>query len=239
LELPGGHKGDATSDDGGQTWRQVSGLKGADLMGWVINPEDPSKVYAGGHPGFYRSGDGGESWTRDNTGLPGSDVHGLGVGPENTDTLYAFIVQRGLYRSPDARQSWELRNARVGTMGPILVYPRDQDTLYMVSEEGFMRSTDGGEGFERLGTIPGGMAMSIDQDRQNPDTFYAASGGRVLKSTDAGESWQPAGEPLPEGVSVMTVAQSDPRLVYAGALSESGVVLFRSAYGGESWEAQN
>lgn len=62
---------------------------------------------------------------------------------------------------------------------------------------------------------------------------------RVLKSTDSGESWQPIGRGLPEGVSVVAVAQSDPQIVYAGALSESGVVLFSSADGGESWEARN
>ena len=80
--------------------------------------------------------------------------------------------------------------------------------------------------------------MSISQDRQDPDTFYAAN-GRVLKSDNGGESWRPVGEGLPEGVSVVQVAQSDPRIVYAGALSESGVVLFRSEDGGESWEVQN
>jgi hypothetical protein len=31
-------------------------------MGWVIDPDDPSKMYVGGHPGFYRSEDSGESW---------------------------------------------------------------------------------------------------------------------------------------------------------------------------------
>src|SRR5215207_4427528 len=48
--MVGGHEGGAISEDGGKTWRQASGLEGADPMGWVINPRDPSKMYAGGHP---------------------------------------------------------------------------------------------------------------------------------------------------------------------------------------------
>jgi photosystem II stability/assembly factor-like uncharacterized protein len=124
-------------------------------------------------------------------------------------------------------------------MGPILVDPRDSDTLYLAEEDGLLRSTDGGENWERIGEIPGGMALSTSQDRQNPDTFYAAAGGRVLKSTDGSENWQTAGAGLPEGVTVVAVAQSDPRIVYAGILNESGVVLFRSEDGGENWEARN
>jgi photosystem II stability/assembly factor-like uncharacterized protein len=236
--MVGGHEGGALSNDGGKTWQQALGLEGADPMGWVIDPSDPQKMYAGGHPGFYRSEDGGGSWSKDNTGLPGTDVHGLGIDPQNPKTLYAFIVNHGLYRSPDAGRSWELVNARQATMGSILVDPRSPDTLYMVGEGGFLRSTDGGESFERLGSIPGGMAMSISQDRQNPNTFYAAA-GQVFKSTDGGESWRAIGEGLPRGVPVVAVAQSDPRVVYAGLLSESGVILFRSEDAGESWEARN
>ena len=75
--MVGGHDGGAISTDGGKTWRQVSGLEGANPMGWVISPDDPQKMYVGGHPGFYRSEDGGKSFSQDNSGLPGTDVHGL------------------------------------------------------------------------------------------------------------------------------------------------------------------
>ncbi len=236
--MVGGHEGAAVSDDSGETWQQIEDLSGADPMGWVINPQDPSEMYVGGHPGFYRSEDGGETWSKDNSGLPGTDVHGLGIDPKNPETLYAYIVRRGLYRSPDAGQSWELVNSRQATMGPILVDPRQPNRLYMVGEEGFLSSDDGGKTWQRLGVIPGDMAMSISQDQQEPDTFYAAN-GRVLKSTDGGKSWTAVGEGLPEGISVVAVAPSDSRIVYAGALNESGVVLFRREDGGESWEAVN
>ncbi len=237
--MVGGHEGAAISDDSGQTWRQVADLEDTDPMGWAIDPKDSSKMYVGGHPGFYRSEDGGESWSKDNAGLPGTDVHGLGIDPQNPNVLYAFIVKRGLYRSPVAGQSWERVNARQATMGPILVDPREPDTLYLVGEDGFQRSDDGGKSWRQLGTIPGGMAMSISQDQQEPDTFYAAAGGRVLKSTDSGESWQPTGEGLSKGVSAVAVAPSDPRVVYAGVLEGKTARVFRSEDGGESWEARN
>jgi hypothetical protein len=96
--MVGGHEGAAISPDGGESWRQIADLSGADPMGWVINPTDPQRMYAGGHPGFFRSEDGGESWSMDNSGLPGTDVHGLGMDPQNPDTLYAFIAGGGIFR---------------------------------------------------------------------------------------------------------------------------------------------
>jgi photosystem II stability/assembly factor-like uncharacterized protein len=238
--MVGGHDGGAVSENGGKTWRQASGLEGADPMGWVIDPNDPSKMYVGGHPGFYYSEDGGKSFSQDNSGLPGTDVHGLGMDPQNPNILYAYIVKRGLYRSPDAGQRWELVNANEATMGPILVDPREPNTLYLVGgkEGGFRQSTDSGKSWRQVGTIPGGMAMSISQNQKELDTFYAAN-DRVLKSTDGGKNWQPTGDGLPSGVSAVAVSSSDPRVLYAGTLEGTNARVFRSDDGGESWRAQN
>jgi hypothetical protein len=234
----GGHDGGAISSDGGKTWRLASGLEGADPMGWVISPADPSKMYAGGHPGFYRSEDGGKSFSQDNSGLPGTDVHGLGMDPQDPDTLYAYIVGHGVYRSTNAGVSWVPVNSEIGTMGPILVDPQDPDTLYLALEDMFLKSDDAGESWQQVGTIPGDVTTWVAQDRKAPDTFYAASGG-VYKSADGGESWQQVGDGLPERVSVVEVAQSDPQIVYAGVLEGDTATVYRSNDGGESWRAQN
>jgi photosystem II stability/assembly factor-like uncharacterized protein len=237
--MVGGHDGGAISEDGGQTWVQASGLEGADPMGWVINPDDPQKMYIGGHPGFYHSEDGGKSWTQDNSGLPDTDVHGLGMDPQNPETLYAYMVDAGLYRTPDAGESWVPLSSEAGTMRPILVDPRESGTLYISSMEGsFRKSTDGGETWRTVSPIPGGMVMSISQSWEDPDTFYAANGQQVLKSTDGGEGWRPVREELP-GVSAVAVAPNAPRIVYAGVLEGDTASVFRSEDGGESWEAQN
>ncbi len=236
--MVGGHDGAAMSNDGGKTWRQINDLEGTDPMGWVVSPDEPAKMYAGGHPGFYRSEDGGKTWSQDNSGLSGTDVHALGMDPQNPNHLYAYIVGHGVYRSPNAGVSWEPVNSEIGTMGPILVDPRDSYTLYLALKDMFLKSDDAGKSWEQVGTIPGDVATWVAQDRKVPDTFYAASGG-VYKSTDGGESWQQVGDGLPERVSVVEVAQSNPRVVYAGVLEGDTATVYRSDDGGESWEARN
>jgi len=235
----GGHDGGAISSNGGKTWTQAPGLEGADPMGWVIDPNDPQKMYVGGHPGFYRSEDGGKSFSQDNSGLPGTDVHGLGMDPQKPETLYAYIVDHGTYRSPDGGESWVPVSSEAGVMGPILVDPKDSDTLYVSSMQGgFRKSVDGGRTWRTVAPIPGGMVMSISQDWENPDTFYAANGSEVLKSTDGGENWRPVGGELP-GVSAVAVSPSDPQIVYAGVLEGDTASVYRSGDGGENWEARN
>ncbi len=124
-------------------------------------------------------------------------------------------------------------------MGPVLVDFRNSKNLYLAGMAGgFRKSENGGESWQKVGTIPGEMLMSSVQVRKNPDTFYAVGGG-VFKSADGGESWKPVGEGLPENASVVAVAQSDPQTVYAGALGADGVALFRSEDGGKSWQARN
>ena len=124
-------------------------------------------------------------------------------------------------------------------MGPILVDPRDSDTLYISSMQGgFMRSADGGRTWQTVGTMPSEMMMSISQSWEEPDTFYAANGRQVLKSTDSGESWRPVGEEFP-GVSVAAVAPNDPDIVYAGVLESDTASVYRSNDGGQTWQAQN
>jgi hypothetical protein len=88
-----------------------------------------------------------------------------------------------------ASKRWEPVNAEFGAMGPILLDPWRQNTLYLAAmNSSFQRSTDGGETWQRPGTIPGEMVMSSSLDKENPDTFYAA-GGAVFKSTNGDRNW--------------------------------------------------
>jgi photosystem II stability/assembly factor-like uncharacterized protein len=237
--MVGGHEGAALSTDGGKTWQQLSGLAGADPMGWVIDPHHPQTMYAAGHPGFYRSADGGKSWSTDNSGLPGTDVHGLGMDPRHPNVLYAYVVGQGIVKSLDSGAHWTLVNGGMKLMGPILVDPRTSTRLYLADSQGaFDQSMDGGKTWHQLSMIPGGMTMSVSQDPQAPSTFYAANGA-VLKSTDGGKNWQQTGSGLSGPASAVAVAPSNSQIVYAAVLDGTAARVFRSDDGGAQWQAQN
>jgi uncharacterized protein (TIGR03437 family) len=63
------------SDDGGAHWENVSGFRGASLIGialrdLVIAPGNSDEIVAAGAAGVFRSADGGRSWSGLNEGLP-------------------------------------------------------------------------------------------------------------------------------------------------------------------------
>lgn len=236
--LVGGHQGAAVSADGGTSWRQIAGLNGADPMGLVIDPRDHRQVYAAGHPGLRRSLDGGSTWSDQTGTLPGTDVHGLGMDPRHPDVLYAYVVGQGVLRSVDGGAHWAVVNATQSVMGPILVDPATGTTLHLADPQGgFQESVDGGRTWQQVGSIPGGMAMWIDQDQRHPRTFYAANGG-IVRSDDGGRIWR-AMAGAPSGVSTVSVAPSDSRILYAAALQGTGAQVFRSPDGGQHWQARN
>jgi hypothetical protein len=227
----GGHGGAGASTNGGRTWTQVASLDGADPMGWEMDPKDPSRHYLGGHPGFQVSTDGGRTFTRRNQGLPATDVHGLGRDPVS-GRLYATVVGHGLLASDDQGATWTMVNAAVQTMGPILINPKDPQTLYLSDMQNLLRSTDGGRSWQRLGAIPGAMWIARSADGA---TFLAAAGGQILKSTDAGRTFATIGPP-PTAVAAVAFADRTGQRLYAAGLEGERAVVFRSDDGGARWQ---
>jgi len=113
------------SDDGGFTWQSLgAGLPSGTI--WVkalaVSPEfaRDGTLFAGLDRGIYKSTDGGHSWQAVNTGLPHrpdgelagglalalspdypADVHRLADG-----SLFATLVEHGVYKSIDGGASW-------------------------------------------------------------------------------------------------------------------------------------
>ena len=108
--LMGTHNGFYESRDEGKSWqkRTLKGdAPGTDFMTMVVEPANPTIIYAGGHDlAVVKSADGGMNWQRAGKGLPTTDIHALAVDPKNSKRLYAWVVGSGLYRSDDGAASW-------------------------------------------------------------------------------------------------------------------------------------
>lgn len=217
-------------------WDQDRVIAMGDL---AIAPSDADQVWAGTGEedsrnsispggGIFKSTDAGMSWQL--MGLEDTQVIGrIVVHPTNPDLVYVAALghiwdsnpERGLYRTKDGGETWELVKFISDEAGfvDVAMHPRDPNVLFAAS-------------WERL---------------RGP--YFLQSGGPgsgLWKSTDGGDTWEEiAGNGFPtanKGRIGIAISQSYPRVMYAMVEAEKeeddsgGTGLYRSGDGGESWE---
>lgn len=208
----------------------------------AIAPSDPNQVWAGtgeedsrnsisAGGGIFKSTDGGESW--DLMGLEETQVIGrIRVHPTNPDIVYVAALghiwdsnpERGLYRTRDGGQTWEMVKFISDQAGfvDVILHPQDPDVIFATS-------------WERM---------------RGP--WFLQSGGPgsgLWKSIDGGDSWtEIVGNGFPateKGRIGLDISLSDPQVMYAMVEARKeedesgGSGLYRSGDGGESWEKMN
>jgi uncharacterized protein (TIGR03437 family) len=121
-----------------------------------------------------------------------------------------------------------------GTVNDIAVDPNETSIIYVATEGGVFRSTDGGGTWTQrtLGmTTPYVKTLVIDF--ASPAVLYAGTlTGGVFKSTDGSESWVAANNGLTSlSIRDMVIDPSNPATIYA--MTSAGV--FKTTTGGEAW----
>lgn len=158
-----------------------------DLMGFTI--AGPGHFYASGHPGsgsdlpnplgLIESRDGGKTWTQlSRQGQ--SDFHAL------TASSASVIGFDGTLRASTDGMSWSTLQAPAQPYS-LTASPRG-DVVLATSEDGPLRSTDGGRSWAK---IPAAPLLLLVAWASGSDTAVAAitPDGQVLTSTDAGLTW--------------------------------------------------
>ncbi|NNK33344.1 MAG: glycosyl hydrolase [Xanthomonadales bacterium] len=225
------------TDNRGTTWKSVFDGQGSYSVGavtidpnnrhtvWVGTGENVSGRHVGYGDGVYRSLNGGESW--ENMGLGESEHIGMiAVDPRDSNVVYVAAQgplwsgggDRGLYKTTDGGQNWELILAGGEYTGANEVHmdPRDPDVLFAVKHQ-------------RLRTVAALM-------NGGPESG-------IFKSTDAGKTWRELTQGLPEedmGKIGLAISPVDPDVVYATIeLGGRTGGFWRSTDGGERWEKQS
>ena len=71
----------------------------------LIDPKQPSRVYAADSETLYRSNDAGQTWESASQGLS-EPVAALALDPRQPERLYALTATGTLFRSEDGASSW-------------------------------------------------------------------------------------------------------------------------------------
>ncbi|UCF35691.1 MAG: hypothetical protein JSU96_12725 [Acidobacteriota bacterium] len=246
-------KGVFRSTDEGRSWQPVNGGLTHAAAKLVIDPLNPSTLYAatwGG--GIFRTADSGTTWVPVNNGLTAERFLELAINPVNPSILYAGAPagQRwdrigGLFRTIDCGQSWtRIDDFGCDQINTILIDPENPLTVYAgtgfadtyACPTGIFRSTDGGDSWSSINSgLPSPFTVdTLAADPLNPSILYAGNYlGKFVRSIDAGESWVVTAAYQP--AFWLVIDPLNPSILYAG--NKGGV--FRSPDQGETWVEVN
>jgi photosystem II stability/assembly factor-like uncharacterized protein len=164
------------STDAGATWTQLVGLSAqSDLE---VDPSDPAVVYGLAYGYIYKSVDGG--LTASGISL-GSLAESLALKPGNPAFLYAGTVDRGVFKSLDAGQTWSPSGTSLSgrQVVDIVFDPANPQVAYaLVVGGGVWRTPDDGATWTPFGSRleeAGPVRLAID-----------SGGRRLFAATSAG-----------------------------------------------------
>ena len=76
----------------------------------VVDPHDPTLVYAAGSAGVFHSNDSGLTWQASSDGLGTAAIVALTLNPSQPDTLFAATAEGSFFRSDDRAKNWHSIN---------------------------------------------------------------------------------------------------------------------------------
>jgi len=163
------------SDDGGRSWRVLSGFY-EDVHRVVIPRRQPESLYITGGNGIYHSPDGGETWehlTDRSARIAYPDA--LLAHPEDERLMFTA----GAKSSPGTWRNTKTADARIGRS-------RDGGRTWQLLDRGLPEHIQGNIEAMCMNVWPGGFSL-----------FAGTTDGQIFFSDDQGESWSIIARGLP------------------------------------------
>lgn len=231
------------------------GLDDQEVSTIIVNPYDPSIVYAGTRSDFsagtrgsvFKSINAGSSW---DTLLYGVDVAQLAISPEDTEIMYAALAGAnfsppGVIKTLDGGDTWFKADSGIyvdweTSVVPITIDPKHPDTVY-AGTGGFFggtlyRTVNAGLFWEDIGEdILDNNIRTVAVDWRDARTLFVGTIGinQIFKTVDFGENWDVVGEwEKSGGVKAVVIDNATPTTVYAG-IYQFG--LMKSTNGASTW----
>jgi len=228
----GHHNGLLVSYNGGKDWRSTS-LGNADAMALALPLSDSDIMYAAGHDVFFKSTDGGKTWNSVETNLPGLDIHGFTVDPEDANQVYAHVVSFGIFGSKDGGNTWSQLSDSAPPSTFNLAMGEGSDSLYVAAgQAGLWHSLDGGLTWTIVNESADKGAVAVTYMRANGRLYVTTLGNSagLYVSDDNGQSWKATS--LKGALLAIAVSPLEPNHIVV--VNDQGEV-FASRDGGISW----
>src|SRR5271166_2398840 len=195
------------SDDGGHTWRELTGVHGKSIRALAMAPSDHNTLAIGALDGVFRSRDDGATWQRISPENPFAienhsslrNFVSVAIDPQNPDVLYAG-TRHLPWKTSDGGVNWH--NLKEGILDDsdvfsIIVDPKVPSRVYASACSGIYKSDNGAELFHRVQGLPHSAIRTrvLHQDPQHPGPVYAGTTGGLWKTVDGGTKWSLVSSP--------------------------------------------
>ncbi len=226
----------------------VTGPFGGDVRTMIVAPDNPNLLILGTSDGqLFRSTDGAASWRRIKPGIGkrGLSIDDLVIDPRNSQIIYAAAWaladsmnnEMGVFKSEDGGDTWKLLQDTKGLYILSLdMAPTDSNILFAGAKTGLLRSTTGGQIWEKIDTSGYPDIRNINSvacDPTDPQIIYAGTHHLAWKTVDDGKTWKLVQKGVVDDSDIMgiTVDSRNAKLVYINACSG----IYRSESAGEKF----
>ncbi|MFN2169442.1 MAG: IPT/TIG domain-containing protein, partial [Anaerolineae bacterium] len=179
------------SQDGADSWTLSSNLTGT-VVQLYFNPYETLQAWA-----IVRAEDYGAHLYRstDLTGWTEIDVDGGPLGTFRAQMTFrpgsVWLASYDVYSSPDGGTTWAALDGPHRTSQSIAIAPGAPDVIYVGTDFGVEKSTDGGHSWQEVyqglaALVPDALAVSV----HDPDTVYVKTHQGIYASHNGGNDWR-------------------------------------------------
>ncbi|HEY9432094.1 MAG TPA: hypothetical protein VI260_11595 [Blastocatellia bacterium] len=234
------------SEDDGQSWSLLEGMRGRSVRAMNQSTKDPNVMAVAARDGVYYTTDRGKTWKRitptNDPELKG--FHSVAIDPRDANVIYVGTHHLP-WKTTDAGKTWKRAASKERGMiddSDIFAIHIDQsnpDNVLMSACSGIYRSRDSSETWTKLQGIPYTSRRThvIYQHPTRPQVIFAGTTEGLWVSTDGGkpDSWRRMTSQRTV-INAVAVHPDRPERILLG-VDDVGIMV--SVDSGESYEASN